>query len=61
MWRYKPDPNDEYLGNIWGWRFSMFGAVLIVVMLLLALLVASSRGRSIIDGGQFSAPVEQAE
>ena len=49
MWRYRPDPNDEYVGNIWGWRFSLFGAGLIVVMVLLAWGVAHSRGRSLFD------------
>ncbi|MCB0585818.1 MAG: hypothetical protein KDD06_10910 [Phaeodactylibacter sp.] len=30
----KKDPFDgEYIGNIWGWKFSLFGAVLILVLL----------------------------
>ena len=29
----KKDPFDgEYVGNIWGWKFSLFGLALIVVM-----------------------------
>ena len=61
MWRYKPDAEEEYVGNIWGWRFSLFGAALIVVMVLLAFAVASSRGKSIIDGGKLSAPTQQVD
>ena len=61
MWRYNPDSESEYVGNIWGWRFSLFGAALIAVMVLLALAVAHSRGKSIIDGGQLSAPTEQVD
>ncbi len=60
MWRYQPDSDTEYVGNIWGWKFSIFGAILIVVMLALAAIIASSRGKSIIDGGRLSAPVEQS-
>ncbi len=30
----KKDPFDgEYIGNIWGWKFSLFGLGLIVVLL----------------------------
>ncbi len=30
----KKDPMDgEYIGNIWGWKFSMFGLVIILLML----------------------------
>ncbi len=30
----KKDPFDgEYIGNIWGWKFSIFGAVLILLLL----------------------------
>lgn len=29
----KKDPFDgEYIGNIWGWKFSLFGLALIVVL-----------------------------
>ena len=29
----RKDPFDgEYIGNIWGWRFSMFGLVLLLLM-----------------------------
>ena len=29
----KKDPFDgEYIGNIWGWKFSLFGLVVILVM-----------------------------
>jgi len=61
MWRYTPNSEDEYVGNIWGWRFSMFGAALIVVMLGIAFLVARSRGVSIIDGGKLSSPPPQEQ
>jgi hypothetical protein len=34
----RKDPFDgEYIGNIWGWKFSLFGGV--VIFLLLALVV----------------------
>lgn len=30
----KKDPFDgEYIGNIWGWKFSLFGAALILILL----------------------------
>ena len=60
MWRYKPNAEDEYVGNVWGWKFSAFGAGLIVFMLVLAFFIARSRGKSIIDGG-LSAPTEQVD
>jgi len=29
----KKDPFDgEYIGNIWGWKFSLFGAALILLL-----------------------------
>ncbi|RMF27583.1 MAG: hypothetical protein D6765_07330 [Bacteroidetes bacterium] len=34
----KHPPSDEYLGNIWGWKFSLFSALLI--LLLLGLILA---------------------
>ncbi len=34
----KKPPTDEYLGNIWGWKFSLFSALLI--LLLLGLMIA---------------------
>jgi predicted MFS family arabinose efflux permease len=30
-----PEQKDEYLGNMWGWKFSLIGLALIVLMLLL--------------------------
>jgi hypothetical protein len=36
--KQKKDPFDgDYIGNIWGWRFSIFGAGLIVFFLLIIL------------------------
>ncbi len=32
-----PEQKDEYLGNMWGWKFSLIGLALIVLMLLLML------------------------
>ena len=29
----KPGEEEEYVGNIWGWKFSLFGLALILVML----------------------------
>lgn len=51
MWRYQPNAEEEYVGNFWGWKFSLFGLALIVVMLGLAMVVAKSRGKSIFDNG----------
>ena len=50
MWKY-PD-NDEYLGNIWGWRFSIFGAVLMLSLVLLMAIVAYQRGVKLTDIGR---------
>lgn len=34
----KKDPFDgEYIGNIWGWKFSFFGLALIVLLLSIAI------------------------
>ncbi|NND31030.1 MAG: hypothetical protein HKN76_00475 [Saprospiraceae bacterium] len=30
-----PEQKDEYLGNMWGWKFSLFGLGLILLMLAL--------------------------
>ena len=32
---YKDPYDGEYIGNIWGWKFSLYGLGLIVAMLLL--------------------------
>ena len=32
---YKDPYDGEYIGNIWGWKFSYYGLGLILVMLLL--------------------------
>ena len=28
-----PEQKDEYLGNMWGWKFSFFGLALLLLML----------------------------
>jgi predicted MFS family arabinose efflux permease len=30
-----PEQKDEYLGNMWGWKFSFIGLALLLFMLLL--------------------------
>lgn len=35
MRRLFPEQHEEYLGNMWGWRFSIIGLVLIVMVLAL--------------------------
>lgn len=30
--KQSPDENTEYIGNIWGWRFSLISLALIVLM-----------------------------
>lgn len=50
MWRYEPKTDDEYIGNVWGWKFSLFGLVLIVGLSLAAYFVADKRGINIFDG-----------
>ncbi len=44
MWRYNPEDPDAYIGNIWGWRFSAFGAVLLFGLLALALFSSHRKG-----------------
>ena len=62
MWRYQPNAEEEYVGNFWGWKFSLFGLALIVVMLGLAILTAKSRGKSIFDvGPDSSEPLERVD
>ncbi len=50
MWRYEPANEDNYLGNIWGWRFSFFGAALIGFLILLAIGVSLYRGVPLVEG-----------
>ena len=49
MWKYDPAKPDEYLGNIWGWRFSAFGAALLLGLIGLAYGVARSRGLTLLE------------
>ncbi len=56
MWRYNPDNPDEYIGNIWGWKFSAFGAVLLIGLFALALAVSHSRGIGFWDAVRESSP-----
>jgi len=61
MWRYEPKTDDEYIGNVWGWKFSLFGLVLIVSLSLAAYFVAESRGVNIFDGNEVMPQQEQSE
>ena len=47
MWRYEEADDPEYLGNIWGWKFSIFGAVLLFGLIGLAFFQANRRGTTI--------------
>ena len=50
MWRFLSRDDDEeveYVGNIWGWKFSLFGAVLLFGLIGLAYFQAQRRGVSI--------------
>ena len=47
MWRYKPDDDAEYVGNIWGWKFSLFGAALLLGLIGLAFFQANRHGVSV--------------
>ena len=47
MWRYEEADDPEYLGNIWGWKFSIFGAVLLFGLIGLAFLQANRRGTTV--------------
>ena len=49
MWRYNPEDPDAYVGNIWGWKFSAFGAFLLIGLIVLALATAHRRGVSVWD------------
>lgn len=52
----KKDPFDgEYIGNIWGWKFSLFGAALI--LFLLAVIVYRHYALDVPIG--FEDPLEQ--
>ena len=59
MWRYQPKADAEDLGNIWGWRFSTFGGVLIVTLLALAFALARHRGRPFLDHSADNAAEER--
>lgn len=49
MWRYDPPEDDTYIGNIWGWKFSLFGAVLLFGLIALAFVRAHQTGTSVWD------------
>ena len=52
----KKDPFDgEYIGNIWGWKFSLFGAGLMLVLLAVIVYRHYTLGVSI----GFDDPLEQ--
>ncbi len=34
-WKIIPEQKDEYLGNMWGWKFSFFGLALLVILMSL--------------------------
>ena len=59
--RIDPPPTtreDGYLGNIWGWRFSLFGAGLILGLLLLALALSYARDKPFLDARDAPAATE---
>lgn len=53
----KKDPFDgEYIGNIWGWRFSLLGLLLLVLMA--GLMAYRHYSLGIPFGGEPAVPVE---
>ena len=52
MWRYEAKSDEEYIGNVWGWKFSLFGLVLILGLVIAAAAVAHSRGVNLLDGNE---------
>lgn len=57
--RDKDPAEEEYLGNIWGWRFSLIGLVLILLML--ALMIYRHYTMDIPFGGEETESPEQTE
>lgn len=55
----KEPEEEEYLGNIWGWRFSLIGLVLILVML--ALMIYRHYTMDIPFGGEENSSPAQTE
>ncbi len=58
MWRYDPENPNEYIGNIWGWKFSAFGAALLIGLFVLALATSHSRGLSFWDAVRDVSPAQ---
>ncbi len=53
----KRDPFDgEYIGNIWGWRFSILGLLLLLMMT--GLMAYRHYSLGVPFGGEPTAPVE---
>lgn len=50
----KPHPDDafdkEYIGNIWGWKFSWFGLALLTVLLAMILYRHFVLGLPVFEG-----------
>ena len=52
------DPDEHYLGNIWGWKFSYIGLGIILFFLAIAIYRAKVLGVSLEEIGASSDPVE---
>lgn len=52
------DPDEHYLGNIWGWKFSFIGLGLILFFLAIAIYQAKVKGVSIDEIGKGEQTIE---
>lgn len=48
----RPFEDHPYVGNIWGWKFSIFGALLMISLLALSYYLARSRNMPLFDHTQ---------
>jgi len=55
------DPDKDYLGNVWGWKFSFFGLGLILFFLIFALVRAKMLGVPLVDPDQAKDKIEAVD
>ncbi len=52
------DPDEHYLGNVWGWKFSFVGLAMIVFFLGFALIRAKMLGVPLVDPAEAEEKIE---